>query len=79
MEVDQAAKGLELADAGNRRGLAAVNLTLGVDGPALGVLVADEVLAGRAALESGAVSWKTSEKICVSRCRMAWPRWAVTT
>jgi len=49
MEVDQFAEGLELADAGDRRRLAAVNLTLGVDGPALVVVLPDEVLAGRPA------------------------------
>jgi hypothetical protein len=45
MEVDQFAEGLKLADAGHRRRLATVDLSLGVHGPALGVLMANEVFA----------------------------------
>jgi hypothetical protein len=43
-------RGFSLADAGNLGRLATVNLALGVNRPALGVLLADEVRAGRPAL-----------------------------
>jgi hypothetical protein len=52
MEVDEFAEGLELADARHCRGLAAIDLSFGVHGPALGIFVANKILADGVAFAS---------------------------